>query len=77
MPRARASWRQMEDRIVDRYGMLLTTADLGKVLGLANYDQIKGWARSENILPIPIGKRNRWDARDVAKALDNAAMRAV
>lgn len=77
MPRARARWREMEDRIVERYGMLLTTAELGSVLGLRNYDQIKGWASDENILPIPIGKRNRWDARDVAKALDNAAMRAV
>ena len=75
-PRRKPKWRELEDRIVDRYGMLLTTAQLGRVIGISNYDQIKTWAEGENIRPIPIGQRKKWDARDVAKAIDNAAFRA-
>ena len=74
--RRKSRCREMEDRIVERYGMLLTTADLGRVLGMANYDCIKDWVRSEGIEPVPIGKRNRWDARDVAKAIYNASFRS-
>lgn len=83
MPKVRAlgqsrrdpHWREIEDRIVDRFGMLLTTAQLGKVIGMTNYDRIKEWARSEEITPKRIGTRNKWDARDVAKAIDNSTGR--
>lgn len=71
-PKRKPKWRELEDRIVDRYGMLLTTAQLGRVIGVANYDQIKGWAALEGLAPVRIGQRNKWDARDVAKALDRA-----
>lgn len=76
-PRRKPRWREMEDRIVERYGMLLSTADLGRVLGISNYDQIKGWAAAENLSPVLIGQRKKWDAREIAKALENAALRAV
>lgn len=68
-------WREIEDRIVSRYAMLLTTAQLGHVIGMTNYDHIKSWADAEGISPVKIGKRNKWDARDVAKAIDNASYR--
>lgn len=73
--RRKPRWREIEDRIVERYGMMLTTADLGRVLGMSNYDCIKQWAAEEDISPIPVGRRKRWDARDVAKAIDNASYR--
>lgn len=74
-PRREPHWRELEDRIVERYGMLLTTAQLGKVIGMTNYDKIKLWAKSEDILPRKIGSRNKWDSRDIAKAIDNAINR--
>lgn len=75
-PTRTAKWREMEARIEARYGMFLTTAQLGRVIGLKNYYVIKQWAVEEGIQPVRIGARDKWDARDVAKALDNAAMRA-
>lgn len=74
-PRREPRWREYEDRIVDRFGMMINTAQLGRVLGMSNYDHIKKWAADEGITPIRVGRRYKWDARDVAKAIDAAAGR--
>lgn len=74
-PERGPGWKDLENRIVERYGMLLTTAALGRVLGMANYPQIKKWAADEGLVPRRINNRNRWDARDVAKAVTNCAGR--
>ena len=69
-------WKQYEARIMERFGtMLLNTDQLGQVIGLKNYRQIKTWAEAEGVTGIPVGKRIKWDARDVAKALANAKLR--
>ena len=74
-PRREPRWREREDRITERFGMLLSTAQLGRVIGMTNYEHIKKWAADEGITPIRVGSRNKWDARDVAKAIDNAVGR--
>ena len=70
-------WREWEERIVDQYGMMLTTAQLGTVIGMKSYDKIKAWARDEGVEAIPVGKRVKYDARQVAKAIDRARFRAI
>lgn len=71
-----AEWKGIEDRITERFDtMLLSNTQLGKVIGLKNNRQIREWARAEGVTGIPVGKRIKWDARDVAKALANAKLR--
>lgn len=76
-PRFESKWKEWEERIVERYGMLITTAQLGTIIGMKSYDKIKRWARDMEIEPVPVGKRNKWDAREIAKAIDRARFRSV
>lgn len=75
--RVEPRWKEWEERIVSEYGMLLTTAQLGKVIGMSSYDKIKRWAEAEGVEAVPIGSRKKWDARSVAKVLDRARFRAI
>lgn len=76
-PQFESRWKEWEERIVSEYGMLLTTAQLGKVIGMTSYDKIKRWAEAEGVEAVPIGNRRKWDSRSVAKVLDRARFRAI
>jgi len=71
-----AEIKAMDNRISDRFGaMLLTTAQLGQVIGIQNYDRISQWAQDEDLHPVFVGRRRKWATYDVARALCNAKLR--
>lgn len=76
-PKFEPRWKEWEERIVSEYGMLLTTAQLGNVIGMSSYDRIKKWARDEGVEAVPIGNRTKWDARSIARAIDRARFRVI
>lgn len=69
--------KQMEDAVVDRFGLCLDLQSLMKVLGLKDQKTAKEWIRREGIPAIPVSEhKKRYWAQDVVRALHNAQFRA-
>lgn len=75
--RGRKEKKQLEDKIIDLFGMCLTMKDLMKVLGMRDYHCAKNWLIRENIEPVEVNGRKRYLATDIARALDNSKTRVV
>lgn len=69
--------KQLEDKLIEMFGMSLQMVDLLKVLGLNNRACAKRWAQENGIVPIEINGRQRFLATEVAQALERSKLRAV
>ena len=69
--------KQLEDKIIELFGICLTFAEVKKVIGLQDYTCAMNWIRSEGIDPVLVNGRKRYLAADVAKALELSKIRAV
>ena len=69
--------KQLEDKIIELFGICLTFAEVKKVIGLQDYTCAMNWIRSEGIEPVLVNGRTRYLAADVAKALELSKIRAV
>ena len=69
--------KQLEDKLIEMFGMSLQMVDLLKVLGLNNRACAKRWVQENGIVPIEINGRQRFLATEVAQALERSKLRAV
>ena len=69
--------KQLEDKIIELFGICLTFAEVKKVIGLQDYTCAMNWIRSEGIDPVLVNGRKRYLAADVAKALELSKIRVV
>ena len=67
--------KQLEDKIIELFGICLTFAEVKKVIGLQDYTCAMNWIQS--IEPVLVNGRKRYLAADVAKALELSKIRAV
>lgn len=61
--------RELAQDIAERYGELLAIGDLSNLLG-ASKDTAYRWAALQNLPYYIINNRRKWQARDVAHAID-------
>lgn len=65
-------YKPLADSLADRYGEAMTTTDLAKVIGFARRDLAQLWAQDNGIRPVRVGRRKKWLAHEIARALENA-----
>lgn len=76
-PARSGSKKQLEDKIIDMFGVCLTLADVMKVIGLRDQTCAKNWVASEGLEAVMVNGRRRYIAMDVAKALERSKIRAL
>lgn len=76
-PPTKKQSKQLEDKLIEMFGLSLQMVDLLVVLGLKNRAYAKRWAAENGVEPIEINGRQRYLATDVARALERSKIRAV
>lgn len=68
--------KELENKIIELFGLSLNLANATKVLGMKDSGQAKIWLEKEGVLAMDVNGRKRWLATDMARAMINSMFRA-